>query len=116
MMALNLEEWRQFIQTHLPTALVVGFSASGATYVVTERLQEKQIAFLNTQIETLRKDTTSIETLKTKVKDLEGRIELFEEQRKRRDDMLPTIAKFDPKQLFTPSRQVQLVEVASAKN
>ena len=115
-MSLDLEDWRKFIQDHLPTALVVGFAASSATYLVVEKLQEKQTTFLNAQIQSLRQDTINIETLKLKVKDLESRIELFEEQRRRKDDLVPSIAKFDPKLLYSPSRNTKLVEVASAKN
>ena len=114
-MALDLEEWRLFIQNHLPTALVVGFAVSGITYAVTDRLQEKQIAFLSMQIQSLRQDTENIEKLKAKVKDLETRVELFEEQRRRKDDLVPSIARFDPKQLYTPSRRAVVVEVVNAK-
>lgn len=115
-MASQLEDVRAFIQAHLPTALVVGFAVAGITYAVTDKLQEKQMAFLNLQIQTLRQETASLEALKVKVKDLEGRIEFFEEQRKRKDDLIPATARFDPKVLYSPSRATKVMEVASAKN
>ncbi|WP_140637446.1 hypothetical protein [Methylibium rhizosphaerae] len=114
-MSLDLEEARLFIQQHLPTALVVGFFVCGTTYVVTDKLQERQMAFLNAQIQSLRQDTENIEKLKTKVKELEARIELFEEQRRRKDELLPSIARFDPKKLYTPSPNATVVELANAK-
>jgi Tfp pilus assembly protein PilN len=114
-MALDIEAWRKFIQEHLPTALVVGFAVSGITWGVNEKIQEKQLTFLNGQIASLRQDTINIDQLKTRVKQLEEKLELFEEQRRRKDDMLPSIARFDPKQLYSPSTRVTIVEATNAK-
>jgi Tfp pilus assembly protein PilN len=113
-MALDLSDWIEFLQENLPTALVVGFAASSATWIASEKMQEKKIDFLNLQITSLRQDTTNIEQLKAKVKELESRVELFEEQQRRKDDMLPTVARFDPKQFYTPSSNVKFQESKNA--